>query len=429
MESRRFKDIIAFRTPEGPILGFHARNLEVAELSEQAWRNLAASNDNDIQTELNQWSEQPIAFRRPELPAKIRSLNINVTQVCNLQCVYCAAGGDGTYGDPIKRISVEKTLPQLKWFFEKLSADDKFSITFLGGEPLLYTDGMAAIADYCQSLANQKNVRLDLRVVTNGTLFTENAISLLNTYRISVTLSLDGPPETNDKARPGLGGKPFSEQIARGLQMLMAQRSRIPEVSVRGVFGKYNLDVMAAYKYYSRFDFDRYDFNFDVTCDDKQTSDRFVEGMTEVAACALESDGENALRKIYFFDTVFDRLDNQKRIENYCGSGKSLAILDSANQAFRCPWEVADKVELAGRGTDLRMEKFQTIEKTLVEQNNCQNCWARYLCGGGCMYAHRQTTGSKHTPDPVYCDRTRSLLSRALMYYYSLRKVTHEHSY
>src|SRR5437868_14639972 len=44
MELRRFKDILALRSEDGDLLAFHARNLEVAHISEDAWDRMLPTN-------------------------------------------------------------------------------------------------------------------------------------------------------------------------------------------------------------------------------------------------------------------------------------------------------------------------------------------------------------------------------------------------
>lgn len=56
MELRRFKDIIGIRNG-AEILGFHARNLQVAELDENAWEALQNS-DSPIRRELEYWNQE-----------------------------------------------------------------------------------------------------------------------------------------------------------------------------------------------------------------------------------------------------------------------------------------------------------------------------------------------------------------------------------
>jgi uncharacterized protein len=418
LQSKIFDKVVIFKSHQGTNLAFHSHNLELAEVSQDLW-----DNKSDALKELQSWNNENLPQSKTEkAKAKINTLNVNVTQICNLHCSYCAAAGDGTYGNPQKKIAIDKTIPQLSWFLDRLEEGDSFSITMLGGEPLLYPEGIRLLSEYLRQQEVERNIKISLRVVTNGTLFTEPIVEILNKFQIDVTISMDGPAEINDRVRPSNSGTSSTQQIEMGLKQLFEKRNRIKNISVRGVFGKHNLEVLKAYNYFSQYTFDSMEFNFDITCNDPDVSEQFQQQMLEIFKKAAEK-GEENLRKLKFIDTVFKQMDLQKRTENYCGSGKSFAVIDASNQVFRCPWEVS---EVKNKVTKLSEQELQTIEKTLIEENNCKTCWAQYLCGGGCMYAHQQTTGAKNRPDPVYCNRTRNLLLSALMYYYSYRKVDHE---
>src|SRR5690606_27575887 len=99
-------------------------------ISDELWADLKmASAHSEAHQALQDWeSENNPNVKSGRMDFGIRSLTINVTQICNLKCTYCAAGGDGTYGQAQTRISVEKTLPQLKFFLEKLPEGASFKI-------------------------------------------------------------------------------------------------------------------------------------------------------------------------------------------------------------------------------------------------------------------------------------------------------------
>ncbi|PIS12135.1 MAG: radical SAM/SPASM domain-containing protein [Bdellovibrio sp. CG10_big_fil_rev_8_21_14_0_10_47_8] len=424
MEQRRWNNILATKIPTGQVIGFHARNMDVAELSEELWQTMLDPQfDGDALEQLKSWDlEKSSEVRDQNMKSKIQSLSINVTQICNLQCTYCAAGKDGTYGRPEKKISVEKTIPQIALLMDRLSTGDTFNITFLGGEPLLYPEGLQLIADYAKEKAQEKSLRVKFNIITNGTLFNEKTIRVLESFQSQITLSLDGPAEINDIVRPSKGSKGVTEKILEGLKLLVQHRENLGPIIIQGVFGPYNKTPLRSYLFYRELGADQYDFHFDNESSDVAASEQFVADFHQIARLALQQGGESSLRKIKFFDQMFRQLDAKYRLENFCGSGKSYLVLDAKNKAFNCPWAVNDLQLAVGSETDLRPERMQTIRNSLISVNNCGDCWARHLCGGGCMWAHKQATGDKHQVDPIFCDRTRSLISLAISYYYQVRK-------
>jgi uncharacterized protein len=425
LQLKRMENILAIRGPNGRVIGFHAGNLEVAKLSEESWSALKGQSEAEALSQLQEWNQE-IAEKPARKKQDIRSITINVTQVCNLHCSYCLAGGDGSFGDPVKKISVEKTLPQIRFFLEKLEAGSEFRITFLGGEPLLYPEGIALIGEYAEELALQKNIRVTFVVVTNGTQFNDKSIAVLRKLKAQISISIDGPAEINDAIRPTKGGKGATQAVETGLKMLLQYKNEIGKIGMSGVFGAMNEDLLQAYNYYLQFDIDWMDFTFDHTETKAEVSRRFTEGLSQVAAAAFKSGGEAGLRKIKLFDTYFELLDSRIGTENFCGAGKSYLIIDARNNLYTCPWVVGDKNEIVGNGETLFADRLKPYQDPLIEKNGCQNCWARYICGGGCMYMHKNKTGDKHQVDENFCERTRSLIALAIMYYEESRNTDNQ---
>ncbi len=440
MELRRHKDIIAFKKSGTEPVAFHARNLEVAALSQEAWEAMSptqialaepvfrTSAEEGLQN-LEEWNqEQNPAVKSGRIEFGIRSLTLNVTQICNLHCTYCAAGGDGTFGDPQKKISVEKTLPQLQFFLQKLPAGSPFHITFLGGEPLLYPEAMELIADYVLAQAQEKSIRASFSVVTNGTLFSENALRILKKIKCTVTVSIDGPAEINDRTRPQRNGQGSTAKVVEGIRKLVANKTELGPLVLHAVFSKNNTEVVKSYEFLCSFDVNFYEFTYTVDPSDELSSQAYTEGMKSIAEIAYARGGEAALRKIALFDHYFSALDQQQQTENFCGAGKSFLMIDARNQVFTCPWEVGNKKDQVGDGASLDLEKLERLSQPLIEKNNCQNCWARFLCGGGCMFVHKRKTKSENQKDLNFCVRTRELIATTILFYKKSRITCEENS-
>ena len=433
MNLRRYNDIVAVQTPEG-IIAFHASNLEVAEISAEAFEHMHSIDllSNNIPTVLlpeTEASESLIVWDK-ELNANvksgfvdygIKSLTLNITQICNLKCTYCAAGGDGTYGDPVNKINVEKTLPQLKFFLEKLPARSSFNLSFVGGEPFLYPQAMKVIYDYVQSESALRNLDCKFMVTTNATLMSADVINMLSTMKIHVTVSLDGNDDINDHVRPSKDGTSSTALTLHGIKKLVSIRKSLASIGISAVFSQQNLKVKESYLFFKTLGADWYEFNFSYSEKNSEVQAEFLREMKEVAAIAWQTGGETELRKIKAFNSYFETLDSQQRIENFCGAGKSYLMIDAKNQLYVCPWVVGKKEEIVGSGNFIDSSKLTKYQKPLIELNNCQTCWARFLCGGGCMFINQTHSGDKHKKNDLFCERTRDLILLGIMYYKKAR--------
>lgn len=438
-EVRRFKDIVAFKQGSESAVAFHAQNLEIADISEELWSEMPTTHfreavvpqnisDKNLERVLNDWnSEVPdLSALSKKSEFRVKTITLNVTQICNLHCHYCAAGGDGSYGDPTRQISIEKSLPQIKFFMDQLGPKDSFHIIFLGGEPLLYPEAIRGIGQYTLELAANKGpeFQTSFRIITNGTLISQKFAEMMRPLHPAITLSMDGDPVTNDLARPQKNGQGSSAAALAGLKILLENRDVFSNITIHGVFTKSNLNIVQAYQFFSEFPVDQLEFTLDVSKKDEDVNQKYIQQMIQVAHLAFDRGGESALRKIILFDGYFKAFDEQMLRPNHCTAGKSLVSIDSKNRIYTCPLEVNHRESQVGEGQALDYDKISNFQTSLVEQNNCQNCWARFVCGGGCMYNHKATTGHPNQKHITYCERTRSLISEAIMLYKLNRVLT-----
>ncbi|MFN8845231.1 MAG: radical SAM protein [Bdellovibrionales bacterium] len=435
LEIRRYLDIVAFKKGQSPPFALHSDALQVAEISDEIWNSMPSTefsvaekpeqlNFQNLSAEqdLKDWQNHSTVEPSTEDSRNKFNLTLNITQICNLHCSYCAAGGDGTYGDPVAQLSVEKTLPQIEFFMNRVSSGGEFNITFLGGEPLLYPHALQAIALFTQRLGSEKNLNTGFQIITNATLINSEVLNLLSTFKPTLTVSIDGPAEINDLQRPQKKGGGSTAAALHGLQQLLARKNEFGPVLVHSVFNRLHTNVEKVWDFFRQLPVDKMEFTFDITEKDETANQNFIDSFKSTAQKAFSLGGEKELRRIQFYDIYFEQLDSQIKRKNHCGSGKSLLSLDSRNQVYLCPLEVSHKDRLIGQENNINWGKLKTLEKPLIELNNCSDCWARFLCGGGCMFNHESLTGDKHVKHPTYCLRTRHLLSDVILYYKSSRE-------
>jgi len=165
---------------------------------------------------------------RPEISLGVmstpRSVDIEITNRCNLRCQYCSHFGSA--GD------VEKDLPLEEWlhFFEELNRCAVTSVTLSGGEPFRREDLKELIEGIVRN-------RMRFDILSNGTLITEEMAAFLASTRRcdGVQVSIDGSiPITHDAFR----GEGNFLRALQGIHNL--QRHDVP-VSVRVTIHRQNV--------------------------------------------------------------------------------------------------------------------------------------------------------------------------------------------
>ena len=153
-----------------------------------------------------------------------RSVDLSVTNRCNLRCTYCShftSAGD-----------VSQDPPQEEWlqFFEELNRCAVMNVALQGGEPFCRKDLQELIEGIVRN-------RMRFNILSNGTLITdEMAAFLASTGRCDgVQVSIDGSiPMTHDACR----GEGNFYKAMRGIKSL--QKYNVP-VPVRVTIHKHNV--------------------------------------------------------------------------------------------------------------------------------------------------------------------------------------------
>ena len=228
--------------------------------------------------------------------------------------------------------------------------------------------------------------------------------------------------------RPTRAGRGSTAQTLKGIENLMRVKAQLGSLSAGSVFGAHHTGVIATWEFLQPMGFDALRFDFAVSTGSTQAGPndevfgrKYVAELNTVADRAWALGGEQELRRIANFDLYFRMLDGKRRIRNHCGAGKSHLHADTRGRLTTCQWFSGDAKEEVGFGSDINHASLTPYADPLVEKHGCGSCWARNLCGGGCMYVNKVKTGSKHDKDSEFCIRTRSIIAKGIEYYAEAR--------
>lgn len=134
---------------------------------------------------------------------------------CNLACGYCFE--EGVRGK--LAMSAETADLLVKWIErEQITRGRKITVDFYGGEPLLSRDLIRRVATNLRKSCDDRGVPFEFSLVTNGTLLTRKvALELKELGLKEAKITLDGPGEAHDAARPFISGKGSFDVIIRNL--------------------------------------------------------------------------------------------------------------------------------------------------------------------------------------------------------------------
>jgi len=149
------------------------------------------------------------------------SLTVNPTMNCNFKCWYC-------YETHIKDSKMdESTISSTVNFAKQVIYNQpnlkSFTLSFFGGEPLLYFEKVIKpILAGVSSACNQKQIQFNCGMTTNGLLINQNILNYCKQYGLKhFQITLDGNRERHDKVRFISEGKGSYDRIVENIKLII----------------------------------------------------------------------------------------------------------------------------------------------------------------------------------------------------------------
>lgn len=155
---------------------------------------------------------------------------ICITRECNLRCDYCYIGKDKSV------MPMETAYKIVDFIFNNTPPTEKVDIGFFGGEPLLEFGLIKRITETIENHPSFDGNRVQLAVVTNGTVFSEEVADFLVEHDMPLCISCDGPAHIQDMHRRFKGGMSSSVAVEK---TIVSAAGRMP-VTVNAVYGPEN---------------------------------------------------------------------------------------------------------------------------------------------------------------------------------------------
>ncbi|MBR3623139.1 MAG: thioether cross-link-forming SCIFF peptide maturase [Selenomonadaceae bacterium] len=340
----------------------------------------------------------------------VKSLCLMVAEDCNLACKYCFADG-GTYGHERAIMSPATGIAAIDFLLKTSPQRQHYEIDFFGGEPLLNMETLKATTKYARDKEAETGKSIKLTVTTNGVLLTDDVIDWLNENNISVVLSLDGRKEVHDKVRKDRGGNPTYDKVLKNFQKLVKSRNG-ENYYIRGTYTRENLDFtkdVAA----------MYDVGFRILSMEpvvlkggelairREDLPRIFEEYDRLTEYYLEKQKSGDPFNFFHFN-----IDLQggpclhKRIAA-CGAGHEYYAVSENGDLYPCHQFVGKGEYKLGNIVDGVTNKnlpdtFRNAH--IFNKEKCSDCFARYLCSGGCHANAVNLNNNLLTPYEIGCE-------------------------
>lgn len=288
-----------------------------------------------------------------------------LTKLCNMQCKYChvCKGKD--------ELLIEPYIERLKILLQN---KPNTNIVFYGGEPLVRAKALLKIVKTLIEFYNYQTEKLEFSINTNGTLITPKLADFFNEYSIYPIISLDGKTETENFYRIYKDGTSAFSNIVNGMNLLRESKTIF---GISMVLHKYNYQTIKPFFLWLKQEYsvNKIGVNL-IHCNPQSVNnvDEFddVKTIVDLVKYAYNINVE--------IPQYMPRINNfRKGIPNptYCAScSKNKIILYPDCSIGRCENYL---------GQHFPFEEYNSMPPLkLGFINNCKNCVAFDICGGGC---------------------------------------------
>lgn len=344
-----------------------------------------------------------------------------VSQICNLACSYCYAGG-GTYGSSVALMPEERAEAVIDLLLSRSPDKAIYRVIFFGGEPLLNFKLVRHVVEYCERKSVERTDHPEFRfsMTTNGTILTAQIVEFLREHAFALMVSFDGMGAHAEKRR-FRSGRSSEALVMRNIQRLTRAglRVQLRATITPEMLNSETLEQLV--KAGERLDAERI-LTSPVEC---SAPDNSVGHPT--ASARFDAVDLGRLEELYAKVTeqnILDGASNERVVfdphvslmkalasgravgTRKCGACYSMAAVATDGCIYPCHRFVGMRsysigtVE-TGFDHDRIRQFFGAIEEAYGKK--CSRCWARTLCGGVCYHHRADGKGGFLPPDAGSC--------------------------
>ncbi|PKK90308.1 MAG: hypothetical protein CVV64_10095 [Candidatus Wallbacteria bacterium HGW-Wallbacteria-1] len=341
---------------------------------------------------------------------RFSAINLNLTDKCNLACVYCYAKG-GDYRRIANSMSASTVISALSAARDSIDRTQPFRFEFFGGEPLLNEEAIRDILLWQQGEGRKiLPERVINRVSTNLTHLTDSMLELLKRGSFILSVSIDGDRETQNLQRPFRNGEGSFETIMGNIVRI---REAWPEAVIVARMTAHNrgnrlledLDSLIATGLFD------YSSIYPAAVDDNGRGNIVVSSEFQCQYLEMaEQYGELISSRSLSKDHCQRRFEGRYKgclelnryichiLEgscaiNHCRAGIGYCTLSPDGTVHPCHRLIGSEEFRVAKGLSGLDEVDSSWRANVLDRDECSVCSARYLCGGGCRQENLIATG------------------------------------
>ncbi len=356
----------------------------------------------------------------PKKSDKVKALCLHICHDCNLRCKYCFAD-EGAYHAAREMMPFGTAKTAIDFLLRESGDRTTLEVDFFGGEPLMNLDVVKQTVYYAKEEAAKRGKRFLFTTTTNGLLLNDETIKFFNEEMENVVLSLDGRKEVHDAVRKTPNGKgSFDAVIDKAKKFVQSRGDK--HYYVRGTFTAKNLDFADDVLFLA-------DQGFDSISMEPVVTDIEELKIKEEHLPIIEKEYERLcveyikrMQRGEGFNFFHFNVDLEggpcleKRI-SACGAGNEYFSVVPNGDLYPCHQFAGDEKWRMGsvfEGIQRQDIREEFAKNCLFTRKKCGDCFAKFICSGGCSANNQHFCGDMNDPYPLTCAMMKKRIECAL---------------
>jgi uncharacterized protein len=379
----------------------------------------------EIEGDISSLKESGLLFKEeiksyPMKSNEVKALCIHICHDCNMRCRYCFAD-EGAYHAKRESMSLETAKKAVDFLIQNSGKRKILEMDFFGGEPLMNFDVLKQTVYYAKAQGEKFGKKFLFTTTTNALLLNDEVIEFCNAEMENVVLSLDGREEVHDCIRKSVNGKGTQKIVLEKIKKFISLRGN-KSYYVRGTFTAKNLDFGKDVIYIADQGVDSISMEPVVTdIPDLKIGQEHMEEISKeyenLCDEYIRRHAENNGFNFFHFNIDLEGGPCLSKRVSACGAGNEYFSITPNGDIYPCHQFAGDPTFKMGNvdegitRTDIR-EKFKN--SCLFTRKKCEDCFAKFICSGGCSANNYHFNGDIDEPYEVTCGMMKKRIECAM---------------
>ena len=281
---------------------------------------------------------------------------------------------------------------------------------------------------YSQAQAARHGKQMNYLLITNGTLFNDENLAFIKEHHVRVQVSLDGPPEVHDRVRPNAAGRGSHAAIVAALPQLLNDYAK--HVILRATVTRYSSPMPELLDYLSGFGAGSVSMHYVMGDEqdyalDAEARERLKAEYTALARRFVIGAPAGDFSAANVFRSFMEHFSTGRKQRICCTAGSSMLGVSATGGLYPCK-DLAERQDCrlgdVVAGLDRDKLAWWRSSREMDSRPGCRDCWARYICGGGCLSWAIKSGHQSFYPVEAECDLVRHLIEQAIWVHLELRE-------